>query len=422
MDASVRPVLRHEPFAGSGGDHGASPDGPRHAADGPQAPALVERFGPPPAAGQAQRPSLVVAVPVRNEEERIGLCLDALASQEDVDYAQMAVVLLVNNTTDGTADQIRALAPYAPYVTWMRRVELDDAHANAGWARRLAMDAAAELVSPTGLILTTDADTLVNTDWVEANRREIAAGADAVAGYVMADPVELMALDQQVLDRGHLEWQYQQLAAELVARVDQEPHDPWPRHNQNCGASAAITLEAYRAIGGLPPKPVGEDRALFEMVRRLDRRVRHSLEVQVVTSARTDGRACGGLADTIRLRTDPDHPCDEALEVAVSTLRRAMWRCELRQAWNAGRLDAAAWARRLRMPELEVRHAALRQHFGQVWADLEAKSPRLARRLVTSNGLKGELRRMRKLVAAARAWEAATATPSVLRARRVVAA
>ncbi|MFV4649383.1 hypothetical protein ACNJUT_22570, partial [Mycobacterium tuberculosis] len=92
-----------------------------------------------------------------------------------------------------------------------------------------------------------------------------------------------------------LEWEYQQLAAELDARMDPEAHDPWPRHNQNCGASAAVTATAYRAIGGLPPRPVGEDRALFEMLRRIDGKIRHSLEVQVVTSARTDGRASGGL-------------------------------------------------------------------------------------------------------------------------------
>ena len=362
----------------------------------------VERFGPPET---GRSPTLVVAVPVRDEEERIGLCLDSLARQEEVDFAEMAVVLLLNNTTDGTADQVRALAPHAPYVTYLHQVTLAPGQANAGWARRLAMDAALGLAAADGLLLTTDADTLANDDWVASNRREVAAGADAVAGYVMADPLELMQLDPAVLDRGRLEWQYQQLAAELVARVDREPHDPWPRHNQNCGASAAITAAAYRQIGGLPPKPVGEDRALFEEVRRHDGRVRHSLEVQVVTSARTDGRATGGLADEIRLRTDPDHPCDEALELATATLRRALWRCEMRQGWSCGRLDAARWGRRLEITELEVRHALQRPHFGQVWAELEAKSPKLRRQLVTSNGLRRELRRMRRIVSAARVWE-----------------
>lgn len=402
MDASARPVSPP-----------SDPDALRSALVGGAA--AVERFGPAPT---DRRPTLVVAVPVRDEEERIGLCLDALARQEDIDYADMAVVLLLNNTTDGTADQVRTLAPHAPYVTWMHRVELAPAQANAGWARRLAMDAALALAAPDGLLLTTDADTRVNGEWIASNQREVALGADAVAGFVMADGDELMQLDAAVLERGRLEWQYQQLAAELVARVDRETHDPWPRHNQNCGASAAITVAAYKDIGGLPPRPVGEDRALFEEVRRKDGRVRHSLEVQVITSARTDGRACGGLADEIRLRTDPDHPCDEALEIATSTLRRALWRCEMRQGWMAGKLDGARWASRLGVPELDFRHALQRPHFGQVWAELEARSPRLKRELVTSNGLRRELRRMRRLVATSRAWENTElhALPRALRA------
>ena len=391
MDAIVRPITALELSAAQ--------------VLAPDFPVAVERFGPE----QTQAPRIVVAVPVKNEAERIGLCLDSLASQDDVDYAQVAVVLLLNNTTDDTAEQVRMLAPHAPFVTWMRQVNLPNGYANAGWARKLAMDAAADLAAPGAALLTTDADTLVNGDWVASNLRELADGADAVAGYVMADPMELMQLDAAVLERGRLEWQYQQLAAELVARVDREDHDPWPRHNQNCGASAAITVQAYRDIGGLPPKPVGEDRALFEQVRRIDGKVRHSLEVQVVTSARTDGRASGGLADEIRLRTDPDHPCDDALEVAMATLRRALWRCSAREAWLGGRLDPDIWARRLRVTAGDVRCAAQRSHFGQVWAELEDKSPRLRRRLVTSNGLRHELRRMRKLVASARTWPAASA-------------
>jgi hypothetical protein len=301
-------------------------------------------------------------------------------------------------------------------------VELPEPYANAGWARRLGMEAAAELVAPGGVILTTDADTLVDIDWIEANLRELAAGADAVAGYVMADPMELMELPAAILERGALEWEYQQLAAELVARADPEPHDPWPRHNQNCGASAAITLEAYRKIGGLPPKRVGEDRALFEMIRRVDGKVRHSLHVQVLTSARMDGRACGGLSDAIRLRGDPEHPCDDMLEVAMTTVRRALWRSRLREAWQADRLDdvAVSCARGLRISEREFRRAAARRRFGEIWAELETLSPCLARRLVTGAELKRELRRMRRLVESARAhtvaqepWHASAAARQV---------
>jgi cellulose synthase/poly-beta-1,6-N-acetylglucosamine synthase-like glycosyltransferase len=361
----------------------------------------VERWGAP-----GPSPRMVVAVPVKNEEERIGLCLEALSLQDGIDFAELAVVLLLNNCTDDTAERVRALAPMLPFRLELHAVTLPPDRANAGWARKLAMDAAARLVADDGLILTTDADTLAHEDWIAANRREIESGHDAVAGYVMADPMELMQLPPAILERGSLEWEYQQLAAELDARADPEPHDAWPRHNQNCGASAAVTAAAYRAIGGLPPRPVGEDRALFEMLRRIDGRIRHSLDVQVVTSARTDGRALGGLADEIRLRTDPDHPCDDALEVAMSVFRRAHWRGRLRALWLSGQAETAAaeWARRLRIEEADFR-AALGRHpyFGAFWSELEGLSPRLAWRLVTMAGLKREIRRIRRLVDTARA-------------------
>ncbi len=351
-------------------------------------------------------PRVVVVIPVKDEAERIAACLAALAGQEEFDFAELLVILLLNNCRDATADQVRALAGELPFALALLEVELPAPYANAGWARRLGMEAAADAVAADGLILTTDADTLVEVDWIAANRREIEAGVDAVAGYVEAHPVELMELPFAILERGKLEWEYQQLVAEMVARVDPEPHDPWPRHNQNCGASAAITAATYRRIGGLPPRAVGEDRALFEMVRRVDGRIRHSLNVQVVTSARTDGRALGGLSDAIRLRGEPDHACDEMLEVAVVAFRRSLWRRRLRALWTSRGAEAiceSGWAERLRVSPRDLRRACERRCFGEAWADIEAMSPRLVRELVTGRDLRRELRRMRRMVETVRA-------------------
>ena len=365
-------------------------------------PTRIEHLGPP----LVRQPSVAIAIPVKDEEARIVACLCSIGNQAEVDFGDIAVVLLLNNIRDETAERVHELGPHLPYRLEMRHVDLPEPYANAGWARRLGMEAAAALVGPDGLILTTDADTVVEADWIAANRREIAAGVDAVAGYVMADPVELMELPAAILERGSLEWEYQQMVAEMVARVDPDPHDPWPRHNQDCGASAAITASAYHRIGGLPPRPVGEDRALFEMVRRVDGRIRHSLDVQVVTSARTDGRALGGLSDAIRLRGEPDHACDEMLEVTMVALRRALWRRRLRTLWACGGAQAireSGWGAKLRLTPAELHRATDRRCFGEIWAELEAVSPPLARELVTGRELKRELRRMRRVVEAVRA-------------------
>ena len=164
------------------------------------------------------------------------------------------------------------------------------------------------------------------------------------------------------------------------------------------------------------------DRPCYVIDWRADLKIRHSLDVQVVTSARTDGRALGGLSDAIRLRGEPDHPCDEALEVATATLRRALWRARMRVDWKAGRLDqvAEAWAARLRITPTQLRRAMDRPTFGEAWADLEPRSPRLERRLVTATMLRREIRRMRRFVESARtqarveaAWTAAARKAAV---------
>ena len=364
--------------------------------------AEVETVGAPLG---ATRPRAVVAIPVKNEEARIVQCLAAFAEQVGVDISQLVVVALLNNCDDGTLARIREIGPQLPFHLQTHSVRLPKGFATAGWARKLGMDAAARLAHPDGVILTTDADTLVDEDWVEQNLKEIESGLDAVAGYVMADPMELMELPAAILDRGRLEWEYQQLAAELQARADPEAHDPWPKHNQNCGASAAIRASVYERIGGLPPLTVGEDRALFEEVRLIDGKIRHSLDVHVVTSARTDGRALGGLSDQIRLRGEPDHPCDDALEVAVSVLRRAVWRRSLRTLWESGDIlsETDAWARKLGVSPAAFVSAARTPHFGRFWAELEGLSAKLQWRLVTGGELKRELRRIKRIVQSARA-------------------
>ena len=56
------------------------------------------------------------------------------------------------------------------------------------------MQEAARLAGPAGVLLTTDADGLVDPDWLAANLAAIEAGADAVAGWCELHPVEWGAI------------------------------------------------------------------------------------------------------------------------------------------------------------------------------------------------------------------------------------
>lgn len=261
--------------------------------------------------------SAVVAIPVKDEAERIGPCLAALAAQEATDCT-FSVVLLLNNCRDATAAIVRQLAPGLPFGLHMVERELAPQHAHAGWARRLAMDHAAALLGAAAtrqrIILTTDADGRVCPGWLEANLAAFRRGAELVAGVAVADPLELHLVSDELMRRGDLEQRYEDLLAEIEARLDPDPHDPWPNHRAAPGASLAVTLDAYRRVGGMPAVPCSEDRAFVAALRAIGARIRHSPDARVLVSLRIQGRAAGGMADAIRERLlMPEAPCDAML-------------------------------------------------------------------------------------------------------------
>ena len=79
----------------------------------------VEHFGQP----LAGPPRVAVAIPVKDEAERIVQCLGALAGQEDFPLAEMVVVLLLNNCRDETLDLVRQDDGYARHASFLRAAE-----------------------------------------------------------------------------------------------------------------------------------------------------------------------------------------------------------------------------------------------------------------------------------------------------------
>ena len=330
-----------------------------------------------------------VAIPVRNEAERIGACLEALAVQAEVRPGALGVVLLVNNTSDGTEAVIGAMRPNFPHD--LRVDARVSPNANAGWARRAAMDAAADWLETEGrggTILTTDADSRVAPDWIVRNRAALAGGADAVAGLISLDPADAARLSPALQARGRLEAAYHALLDELAATVDPDPFDPWPNHTVESGASIAVTLRAYRLVGGMPPVALGDDRAFTARLRDHDLRIRHDPSVRVVTSGRLVGRAAGGVADTMQARQDePDCPCDARLEPFGQALRRHRWRRRLRLLHEGGRLKRSARWRRLLDIRDDATGWALPSKTGEVIAWAERSSAKLETNLLRPSEL-----------------------------------
>ncbi len=336
------------------------------------------------------RPRYVVAIPARDEAGRIGACLEALARQDGP--APDGVLLFLNNCLDGS--RARAASVAAELGLNLRCVEavLAPHQASAGFARRAAMEHAAEGLDAHDILMTTDADGRVAPNWLSATRSAIARGVDAVCGRALIDPLDAAAIPAALHEDDARECRLSGLLDELATLIDPDPHDPWPRHTEHSGASIAVTVGAWRRAGGIPPVAVGEDRAFIEQLRRLDMRVRHAPDAWVTVSGRMDGRAAGGMADTIRRRmAQQDEFADASVEPALLRVRRLELRARLRALKQGVAGSVPDLAASAGMRQRAVRRALARKTFGEAWASLEHACPALRTRPVRFGDLAHEI-------------------------------
>jgi hypothetical protein len=278
----------------------------------------------------------VICVPLRDERRNIAGLIRAVAAQDAASLADTVLLLCFDGADPAAhllAEQELANAPrLRGAITVIDRCDVPD----AGRARRAAMEAGLTLAAPDGVLLTTDADTRPDPDWLAASLAALRS-VECVCGHIRrrdASRDRWRAPMERYLDR----------LADLRAAIDPIAHDPAPRHWNEGGASIALTAATYRAIGGVPLLSSGEDRALVEAVRHAGLRVRHDPAVRVATSSRATGRATGGLADAIRAgRTATAEPMVEHPAAVIARFARE---AAIRRAYLHGQalptLDAAA--------------------------------------------------------------------------------
>ena len=341
-------------------------------------------------------------MPARNEALLIGAALQALVQQRDV-RCVYEVIVLANNCSDQTAARARAVAPTGPACAiHVVEVAWPAAIAHVGRARRALMDCAALRLQASraadGLIISTDADTRVEADWLAANVSAIDAGAAAVGGRITAAAPAELPLPAQRLMR--LDDAYRRWHARLESLVDPDPADPWPRHHQHFGASLAVTASAYRAVADHPLVPFLEDVALVDALRLQDLPLRHAPDVRVYTSARLDGRAEVGLAWQLRSWAgQPDGACPSVPD-PHDDVTGWMQRRVARQAWHrtgraSGALtpDGLAAALNTDAQWLDQRwHQA--STFGAFWRDVQHEQTRVLEPVVPMDQALRQLRRL----------------------------
>ena len=257
------------------------------------------------------RSDYVIAIPVRDEAELLPRCLASLRRAMAATSTLGTVVVVVNGSTDESAQVV---------VDWLLRhavaglvveVAFDLSIQDAPHARRLALDIAAQF-APDGVLLTTDADSYVGTDWIDRALASIERGFDLVCDDVRLDESEASSLPKEVGRIGELERAYVAACIDLWRLWTGTTDDPVD--TRASGAGMAIRTSAYTAVGGLPLPRHGEDRALRSIMRQSGFRTMTSLDCGTRTSARLDARAAGGCGETLRQRAvDPDPVCDGSL-------------------------------------------------------------------------------------------------------------
>ena len=249
-----------------------------------------------PRGAAPERSAAVVVVPARDEEERIGACLDSLAMQEGLAISRNTR-WSSSSTPASTAPgrQVEAAAERWPSLR-LRSVTPDPAEAPAppapsgwtsparGWSRSAPGTGCSRAPTPTPVVA---------RDWLRRQLEAIEVGAEAVGGEISPRPRRSR---RRCRPRS-----WSRRSAELVERARWPARRGPSEHAHFSGASLGITPRAYRRVGGMGRLAALEDQELEDRLAAAGVAIHRPRSVRVTTAARTDGRAERGLAGDLEL-------------------------------------------------------------------------------------------------------------------------
>jgi glycosyltransferase involved in cell wall biosynthesis len=231
-----------------------------------------------------------VVVPAKDEEALVGRCLHALATQTGIDADASEVILVLDACRDRTAAAALSAAACHGHL----RLHLRDGPGRGvGAARRVGMDIAAARLRavgrPHGLIVCTDADTVVDPSWLAVQLELSARGALAIGGRIDILPDDLANLSRRAIETRALSEERRRVAARARGPGVCD-------HGWFSGASMSVTASLYGSVGGLEPIVALEDESLERALTEQGVAIVRSDRVRVRTSGRLHGRAPLGLA------------------------------------------------------------------------------------------------------------------------------
>jgi glycosyltransferase involved in cell wall biosynthesis len=243
--------------------------------------------------------TVVVVVPVRDEEVLLPRCLHALTAAIDslrnvpeTERPKVSVFLVLDRCTDRSA-RIAAV--------WKNFDQCEIRAGAVGVARRDGVRQAlgslrgssppSNLASDRIWIATTDADSAVPPNWLATQLALARNGAELVLGTVHPD--------DEILGQELLRWQSLQVLEEGHCHV----------HGANLGVRADRYLEA----GEFAPVDRDEDVLLVGALRALGVAEARTALIPVLTSGRRVGRTPAGFAGYLRENVDVDQRNEPAV-------------------------------------------------------------------------------------------------------------
>lgn len=232
---------------------------------------------------------IAICVPVRDEASSLPGLFEAVERLNRTDL-DLRLCLLLDSCRDESAVVARDYGDRGSVPVWLERIE--QVEANVGRARHAAMLLGIAALDRAGLLLSTDADSVPDVEWLQA----MVAGscnAEIVAGKVVRTVTRTHTLQDRV------ESYYDRLHA--MRRIcDPVAWEATVTHPYSSGANLGLSADNYALLGGFQPLPTGEDARLVDDAARAGMRVRRDAASVVYTSDRRLGRVRDGLAGSLR--------------------------------------------------------------------------------------------------------------------------
>ncbi len=228
---------------------------------------------------------VLVAIPAHDEQDTVEACLISVlasigAAREGGAIDRAAVAVAADRCTDRTAVIARRVLAGTdlPTMIWSNDRPMPVGMIRTALIRRAAAQLGLPL-DPGTWVFSTDADTSVPAGWI----------ADGLA-FAGEEPVLLGLVD--LAEDARISHEARAAHDRIVAAGINTDGS----HNHAYAANLAVRADAFTRLGGFPAVANGEERALAVAAREAGLPVRTSARWRVTTSARTTGRAAGGLA------------------------------------------------------------------------------------------------------------------------------